>query len=196
MTDTDLVNYVRMILRDDAQGKATSARMHLDSEIAAILVVARQEVLRELLAARRQKNVALTISNSLSQHTATEPTAIPVDFLELECGLDTLSLFANTGAYIQSEQPGMGLAMSGSIYRQLYVGSGFFKGTAGVAVYWSGFQQSFVPSGTALTESSEGFYYTLAFYAARELTTAERGHVDDRWKFYDRQYQRRLGSLQ
>lgn len=205
MTPKALVDFVRLLLHDTGASKATlkasddsPSFFFEDDEIEQQLIVAREQVLRELLARRRQLNLSLSISKSLDQVAATAGTQTGADFLALECGLDTNSLFASTGIYIPAADTPIGIAFDSVPYPQLYVGGGFYQGNAGVGVIWKAFDEAIVATDdtTVFTQGNESFYYTVAFYAARELVSAERGGADDRWDFFNANYQRRLMSLQ
>lgn len=190
MTGATLYTSIRSLLRDDSRGKATAARHWEDAEIGAALHRARADTYKMLVDRRTPFHSPIVGSVLCDDIVATNGLGVPVDFYDLECGMDSDS------RYLADEDLLAEAAFGATILRFIAVRARTFRGAAAArALVWKLPTVAINNDATVYTDFPDAFYNTIKYAAMRDLVKKEYGDNDWRYSFFDNMYKRRVATL-
>ncbi len=193
MTGAELVGQMRFLLGDTERRSSTAARRYGDASLLQSLNNAQLEALKLLIARAREerKRPSVTISRLLAEAPATSggsSVEVPIDFFQLECG------YTAAGMYTPPSTLPIGRQRQQMSFEQIYVGNGFFQGTADTAVYWK-LPKVIENSDVTLTEFPDAFYQTIKCAAVRDVLVQDGKGVAKRYLFFHQRYLQRAMTL-
>lgn len=189
MTSVLLILRIRLLIGDTGKHSATTSRFFTDEEIAVAARAAAADVIRQLVHARRERNILLTISPLLKQTGATGGPSIPDDLISMECG-------AKDGKYVPAVESDIAERYNTLPEDRVWGAGGEIRGTADFLLYYGMPDITIEKDSTDLLPLSEGFWHTVAFLAGSNLIEKEWGSSVNTFQSLMSMGQRRMASLQ
>ncbi|MBU6231343.1 hypothetical protein KGP36_01640 [Patescibacteria group bacterium] len=195
MSGSDILNLLRVLLRDTSRGMATTATFYEDDVLLRALNIAQQEVALALI--QREPRADITVSRLLKADNAATAgfpgSAVQSDFWFLECGYFVDG--EGRTQYVPAKSMEYGMRSQYTYQNYVFVQAGHYYGSGFTNILYWRLPTTIVPTITPMTDFADAFYHVVKTKAAIDLLAQDDHDALDRWNALNSDFEKAIATL-